>query len=308
VSAVGQFEGRWLVGGLHESEYFDNDISNNVRSLSVFGFSWKRRPTSNVTLGFARSVYSPADGYSGVPSHAFDFLKGTGHPNALPASDSTMTPGPDQVYSLYAQWIVPVYGLETYIEWAHTEFPRSLRDFLVEPNHTRGYTAGLQWAKPLANGASHLKLNAELTNVEQSSTYRFRPMGSFYTSRAVIQGYTNEGQMLGAGIGPGSSSQWISLDYLGTSVVFGANFGRTRYNNDAFFLKSNPHRCFHDVAVYPGLRGGLINRYFSVHADYSSISRYNAFWQRIRGCGSTPDAIGDRHSQHFSITLSTLAW
>jgi hypothetical protein len=147
-----------------------------------------------------------------------------------------------------------------------------------------------------------------MTNVEQSSTYRFGPIGSFYTSRAVVQGYTNEGQMLATGIGPGSSGEWVAADWFLGDVNFGAHFGRTRFNNDAFFLKTNPHRCFHDVTLYPGVEGGWTNRFFRISAEYSKLTRYNAFWQRVRGCGNDETAIGDRSSQHFSITLSTLAW
>jgi hypothetical protein len=90
--------------------------------------------------------------------------------------------------------------------------------------------------------------------------------------------------------------------------MFGANFGRTRVNNDAFFLRSNPHRCFHDVTVSPGLRGGFNSRYFNIRADWNKLKRLNAFFQRTRGCGTDETAIGDRDSQHFSVTVTTVGW
>ncbi|MEO8192565.1 MAG: capsule assembly Wzi family protein [Gemmatimonadales bacterium] len=305
-TAIGQFEGRWVVGGLHESDYFDKDISNDVRSISALSVIWKHRPQSGLTLGLARSVFAPVDGYSGVPARAFDFLRGTGQPNARAVTDSTFTPGPDQIFSVFAHWALPVYGLETYIEWARAELPGSLRDLLLEPNNARGYTTGLQWARPIGDGRSTFRTQLEFTNVEQSGTYRFRPVGSFYTSRAVIQGYTNEGQMLGTGIGPGSSGQWFEADYLRDGFMFGANFGRTRFNNDAFFARSNPHRCFHDVTVYPGVRAGFVTRFFRLRADYSKLTRYNTFFQRTNGCEADASAVGDRSSHHLSVTLSTL--
>lgn len=308
VSKIGVFEGRWIVGGLKESDYFDTDSSNDVRFLSSIGLSWKRSPTSNMTFGIARSVYGVSSGYGNAFSHVADFLKSTGHPDALPADDSTMTPGDDQIFEIFGRWVIPGYGLETYLEWARAELPSSLRDFLVQPNHTRGYTAGLQWIHPVGTTEANFRIQGELTNVEQSSSYRFRPIGSFYTSRAVIQGYTNEGQMLGAAVGPGSSGQFIAMDYLHPGFMLGANFSRNRVNNDAFFLRSNPHRCFHDVTVAPGLRGGLTTKYFNVRADWNKLTRLNAFFQRTRGCGTNETAIGDRDSQHFSVTLTTTGW
>lgn len=307
-TAVGGFEARWIVGGLKESDFFDNDATNNVRSISAAALIWQPYSSSGLNVGVMRSVYSPADGYGGVASHAVDFLKSTGHPNALPVTDSTMTPGPDQIFSLFMHWALPRHGLESYIEWGRTEFPTSLHDFLTEPNHTRGYTAGLQWLSAPSGSTSRVRLQTEFTNVEQSSTYRLRPIGSWYTSRAVIQGYTNEGQALAAGIGPGSTSEWFAADYMRHLWSFGLNFGRQRFNNDAFFTQSNPNRCFHDVTVYPGLRAELNTRLLRVGFEASKVVRYNAFFQRIRGCENGAEAIGDRTSQHMAITITALQW
>jgi hypothetical protein len=308
LTPLGVLEGRWVVGGLKESDFFNTDPDDDVRSLSAFSIIWKRSGSSGVTLGFQRSVFAPVDGYGGVAANAFDFITSTGHPNALPVSDSTFTPGPDQIFTLFAHWALPRYGLESYVEWGRADFPKNLRELLTEPNHSRGYTSGIQWVGKRADATPRVRLQAEFTNVEQSGTYRFRPNGSFYTSRAVSQGYTNEGQMLATGIGPGSSGQWIAADYFSGGFQLGANFGRTRFNNDAFFLKSNPHRCFHDVTIYPGLRSSWATRFFRLRADYSRLTRYNAFWQRVRGCEDDDTAIGDRSSNHFTVTLSTLGW
>ena len=191
------------------------------RSLSSIAITWQRSAKSGLTLGFLRSVYSVADSYGDVAGHLFDFLRNTGHPNARSVDDGTPEPGQDQLFSLFARWAVPSYGLESYVEWGRAEFPVSLRDFLDMPNHTRGYTAGLQWARAVGSN-SHVRLQGgEVTNVEQSSTWQFRPIGSFYTSRAVYQGYTNMGQLMATGIGPGSSAQWVAADYYRGPWQFG---------------------------------------------------------------------------------------
>jgi hypothetical protein len=114
--------------------------------------------------------------------------------------------------------------------------------------------------------------------------------------------------MLGSGVGPGSSGEWLAADYIRDNLELGVNFGRTRPNTDAFFTKSNPSRCFHDVIVYPGARAGITTKFFRLHADYSKITRYNAFFQRVRGCTSDATAIGDRPSHYLSVSLSLLGW
>lgn len=308
VSRIGVFEGKWIIGGLEESDYFDDDVSNNIRSVSALSLVWKRRQESGLTLGIGRSVFAPSDGYSGVPGHAFDFLLSTDRPNAVSPTDSTFTPGRDQIFSFFAHWMVPRYGLETYLEWARAEMPSSLREFLIQPNHTRGYSGGLQYAHSYGDGDAKLRFQMEFTNVEQSGSYRFGPTGSFYASRAVIQGYTNNGEMLGSGVGPGSSGEWLAADYVGSNVRFGINFGRTRPNTDAFFARFNPNRCFHDAIVYPGARAGFKTRLFNLSMDYSRMTRYNAFFQRVNGCQTDESAIGDRSWHYLTLKLSLLGW
>ncbi|MEO7502954.1 MAG: hypothetical protein ABIW94_09990 [Gemmatimonadaceae bacterium] len=304
---LGLLEARWIVGGLKESDFFDNNPDNDVRSLSAIGIAWKRDAGSGLTLGFLRSVFSVAIGYGEVPGHTFDALKNTGHPNALAISDSTMIPGSDQIFSLFARWALPRYGLESYVEWGRTEFPVSLRDFLKQPEHSRGYTTGLQWSRPIGTDA-RFRVQGEVTNVEQSSSFRFRPIGSFYTSRSVIQGYTNEGQVIGAGIGPGSSAQWIAGDYFKRGWQVGVTAGRLRFNNDAFFLRSYANRCGHDVTTYPGVRAAYANSYFRLRADFASASRYNTFFQNVQSCQSSDGEGSDRSNKYLSVTLATFGW
>ena len=303
----GQIEGRWIVGGLKESDFFNDDVTDDVRSLSALALTWKRNAASGLTLGITRSVFAPVDGYSDVAASTFDVFTNTGHPNAKPVGDSLIVEGPDQILSLFARWALPRYGFESYVEWGRAELPVSPHDFLEQPNHTRGYTAGLQWVRGLGSEGSRIRLQGELTNVEQSTSYRFRPGGSFYTSRAVAQGYTNEGQLLGAGLGPGSSGQWFAGDYFNGGWQVGLNIGRTRFNNDAFFLLPYANRCGHDVTVYPGVRASYTNSYIRLAADFAAASRYNTFFQNKASCESGGDG-SDRSNRYLNITLTTFGF
>ena len=210
---IGLFDARWIVGSLKESPFFDNKPADDIRSLSGLAIAWKRNAASGLTLGFTRSVFSSVSGTGDVLGHSFDAFKSVGHPDARSYEDTTVEPGSDQIMSLFARWALPVYGLESYVEWGRADFPISLRDLMAQPEHSRAYTAGIQWARSVGTD-SRVRIQGETTNEEQSTTYRFRPIGSYYTSRSVIQGYTNYGQIIGSGIGPGSSSQWFAADYF----------------------------------------------------------------------------------------------
>ena len=54
----------------------------------------------------------------------------------------------------------------------------------------------------------------EWTQLEQSASRILRDAGSWYMHYQVYDGYTNKGEVLGAGIGPGSNSQYFSLQKI----------------------------------------------------------------------------------------------
>lgn len=308
-TGIGGVEFRWLVGGLTESHYFDTVSTNNVRSLASFAASLQTRWDPNLSFGLARSVYATATGWGQVPGRWFDVLANTHRPNNRPLGDSSLTPGgKDQLYSLFARWVLPSDGVELYTEWARTELPVNLRDFLVAPNHTQGYTLGMQWSGAAWRGGG-LRFQFEVTQLEQSATFRDEPVGSWYTSRRVIQGYTNRGEIIGASIGPGASSQWLGLDYLKPDWRVGAIAGRIRWNEDVHSTANFPiyvAYCNHDVSIYPGVRAARTGALGSVSADLTLQNRINAFFQNGGGCPNNGPRVDIRNTT-LSVTIATFS-
>ena len=305
----GGLEMRWLVGGLTESRYFDTVSTNNIRSLAAFAATLQTRWDPNLSVGLARSVYATTTGWGEVPWRWFDVLARTNVGKRGPLSpprDTTLTPGgKDQIFSLFARWVFPADGIEIYAEWARRELRPSLRDFLTAPNHTQGYTLGAQWRSGDWRSGS-FRLQSEVTQLEQSATYRDRPVGSWYTSRRVVQGYTNRGEVIGASIGPGASSQWLALDYFKPSWRLGAFAGRIRWNEDVHSTFGFPDYvgyCNHDVSIYPGIRGARTAGFGSISAELSLQNRLNAFFQNGGGCPNVGDRI-DIRNKTLSVSFS----
>ena len=294
-SRIGTFDLRWILGGLAESAFFDTSTTNNRQSFSAAAAVWRPPATSGVaglSVGIARAVYAPAgDGWRSVAARPLDFLAGTNRPDNVADADSlTMAPGRDEINSLFAQWAFPGAGFEVYGEWARTELPRSVRDFLLFPDHTRGYTVGLQWLRASRASHAHWRVQAEATNLEQGASFQSRPEGIWYTSRAVPQGYTHRGQVIGAAIGPGASSQWIGADYLAQDWSAGVVGQRIRWNNDALYYalrfpsNSGNGYCEHDVTLSPGFRGTFTSRLGAFAGELLLQNRLNYFFQNASGC------------------------
>jgi hypothetical protein len=136
-TSAGVFDFDVLAGQVRESEYFDDDESNDTRTLTGLALTWRPSGPPGLQLGAARLRVD------GSGAH-------------------------DQMSSLFGRWVFPRAGFETYAEWARFQDPRSLRDFLELPNHSQGYTMGLQWRRALQR-ARALRLQAELSYLEPST-------------------------------------------------------------------------------------------------------------------------------------------
>jgi hypothetical protein len=307
-TSIGKVEGRWFAGGLTESQFFDRDPTNNLRSIAGLGLVWTPRWKPNLSVGLARTVYAPVGSWDRVPLRLFDVFRTWGLSWSPAPSDSTQIPGRDQVYSIFGRWVFPQDGVEVYFEWARTSFPNSLRDLLLAPDHTRAYTVGLQWAKPVHDGRAALRLAGEATNLEKSLTYKDRPVATFYTSRRVIQGYTQRGQVIGAAIGPGSSSQWLGADYFGPRWRVAAFAGRIRWDDDAlyFFPPLDDNKwCAHDVSLFAGISGTLSGHWGRVQAALTRGERLDMFFYRLVGCAPEPSlGILDKRNTTLELRFS----
>src|SRR5437899_2452508 len=188
---VGTFTARWFLGGLFESPYFDMTSENDRRSISGLATTWTPPAARTLTFGFARTVYAPLSEWDQVFGHAVDVLRDRGLHRA--SGDTTQLPSRDQVFSLFGRWVFPADGFAVHAEWARTDPPRSVREFLVSPNHSQGYTLGVEWARPLRAGRDALRFEAEVTYLEKSPAYRNLPEATWYTGAASPQGYTQRG-------------------------------------------------------------------------------------------------------------------
>ena len=302
---VGAFEARWLMGALAESRFFDTLSTNDLRSFSAAAVTWQPLWEPDLTFGVARAVYSPMDRWTDLTGRVFDVFAVTDRPSAG-ASSEEPDRAADQLVSLFWRWLFPRSGFEFYGEWARTELPASLSDFLVAPNHTQGYTLGMQWAGTGPRGTDLFRVQGEITSLQQSSGDPARAGAPFYTSRTIPQGYTNRGQVLGAAIGQGSSSQWLAVDYVSPRWRAGAFAARIRWDDDTHYSIPWPEGngwCEHDVSLLPGVRGAWNTGLATISADLTAGQRLNAFHQNKSGCPNGPFRVDVRNTT-LSIAIT----
>jgi hypothetical protein len=273
---AGDVEARWLLGAPTQSILFDAPEGRESRALSGVAATLRLRADTGLTLGVARlALSSRASG--GLLGHALDAVTkyqdhGRGDTLAYPRRVDHLT-------SVFARWLFPAAGAEAYGEFARTELPRSVRDFLTVPLNAGAFTLGVARAWRPAT-ARVVRVQAELTNLEQTRNYTDRPPPpDFYTGRAAPAGFTSRGQVLGAAVGPGSSSQWLAVDYYGSAEQAGVFVRRTRNQNDALYRNFLANLSRHDVTLSGGVRGGYRLRGLDARLEVAVADRLNYLFQ-----------------------------
>ena len=231
---IGTLEGQWIWGGLGQSDYFDPTAETD-RYLTGIVLAYSPRWLDGLTLGGTRifQSYRPAGGLS-----FGDYLlvfQGVTKRSQISEEQPDGTDEADQMASVFARWVFPESGAEVYAEWARTDHPLDAEDFLQEPEHSQGYTLGLQ--KVTSRSADRIfVLRGELTHLEASATFQLRPRPTYYQHSVVTQGHTHGGQLLGAWVGPGGNSQYLGFemfDRWGSAEIF---VQRQVHDNDAFWV------------------------------------------------------------------------
>ena len=220
----GDIELRAWWGMLTESDWFDNDDTNDRSLITGFTLSWALPGIfKGLTLGFNRTQLSHWDDISAYTLFGIMIPEFTG---SLAKGYET-----DQRFSFTIDYLIPVVGLEVYFEWARNDYSPNLAYIARYPFHTQGWTFG---ATKTFNLPKDLKLQLllELTSLAASDDYVADLISwdtTFYSHHQITQGYTNRGQWLGAGIGTGGNSQYI-----------GARLYHKKGSVDLFFQRRNP--------------------------------------------------------------------
>lgn len=314
---IGVVDGVWMLGRLLESGYFAPPAAPadsargeaeaqgpSSRYLSGFAVTYAPAWEPNLTVGFSRVVYGTSRSRRLLP-RAFAPFSATTAPTVDEPAQGPTGSGSDHLFSFFGRWVLPASGAEVYGEWARQVAPNSFRDFMDSPWHSQGYTVGLQWARETW-GPGLLRLQTEFTNLEQSDTMRGRPVRSFYTSRRVPAGYTQRGQVIGAAVGPGSSTQWLAADYVAPRWRVGVFANRVRWNSDAFTRLARVFQTArqHDVTVAGGTRGGVQVGPVEVAAEFTLGRRYAYLFQGITRAFDDYDTV-DVNANSLVLSIST---
>jgi len=275
----GQIQGRWLFGRLSESDYFDENPDNDDRLFTGIVLDITPRFVPGLSIGVTRvyTLYTPDRMTRDYYLLAFQnpFKKNTTQADGI--SDDK-----DQILSGYVRWLLPESGLEVFAEIGRGDHSEDARDLNLEPEHTAAYTIGFQKAFT-GFGGKDLRLAGEITRLQDTRTAMLRQAGSFYVHSQILQGYTQRGQVIGAGIGPGSNSQFLGLDWFAPWGKAGIFTLRTAYDANRFYYYQQPIVDSEDeleLDLALGAHALLFIGKFEIGASLTFVHLFNQYYER----------------------------
>jgi hypothetical protein len=191
----------------------------------------------------------------------------------------------DQLLSFYGRWFWEEASAEIYMEYGRNDHAVTGRDFLLQPEHSDAYTVGITKIFPLnVKPGGYLRTSLEITRLSNSSTTVLRDYPDWYLHHQVRDGYTNLGQVLGAGIGSGSNGHFLEATWINNAFSVGAQFDQLEHNAGFYrysFNKPGDERKWidHALAITGNKRFGR----FGVSGRLRFIKSSNYQWQRGTG-------------------------
>lgn len=240
---IGSFEAQIVGGRLEASGVPLPDDKrfkpkpDDWRYFSGVAFAYQPKWLPNLYLGFNRSfiVYHKDMGsgfgdyfpfFSSLEKSSFEKEEGDN------LEDQSKR---DQYISFYGRWVMPESKAEVYLEYGRNDHSYNARDFLVQPEHSRAYVAGFRKLISLTQPDTYLQLGIEFTQLEMTQTKSLRISPPWYKHYQVKDGYTHNGQVLGAGVGPGGNLQTLDLTWVNGLKRIGLQIERQVHNNDLLY-------------------------------------------------------------------------
>ena len=192
--------------------------------------------------------------------------------------DGTLEGERDQAAGVFARWLWKDAKAEIYAEYHMNDSKYNVRDFMLDTDHSRAYTIGIRKVFQKSPTSKIYEFSWERTRMQQTSSRLLRNAGSWYEHSGVRHGYTNNGEVMGAGIGPGSNSQYLELAMIDKFDKYSIAFEVIDQDNDffisAFEEAQDFRRYWKDLNVHFSVQKKVKNFWGRINVVYSRSLNY----------------------------------
>ena len=288
---VGSFEGQLIAGKLRNSGYDVPDPDRTFlgwpiylpkpdksRYINGLQFTYQPKWVKGLFVGFTRSFtkyFEDKDGSFESLFPVFYKMERKWH-NDKPGAELAG----DQRVSAFVRWLCLPENAEVYFEYMREEHPHNWRDFFLQMEYSRAYIFGLKKLIPLnKHQGESIQVDFELTQLEQTNANPDNLYRYLYTSKVMMQGYTHNGQIMGAAIGPGSNMQSLTVSWVKGMKVIGLQLERYVHNND-----------FHNIGI-KDFRANWV--------DLSATAIVNWNWKNLLVSGRFENIVSYNYQHYY---------
>ena len=256
--------------------------TNDWRYMQGFIFSYSPKWIRGLSFGFIRWVQMYSALVEGRYTH-INYMR-----NYFPIFDSIFRKNnslvdyeiqTDEAGGLFLKWAWKDSRAEIYAEFHYNDAKQNLRDLLLDSDHSRAATFGLQ--KVFSINDDNFLFNWEWTQMEQTGSRLIRNSGSWYEHIYVYDGYTNKGEVLGSAIGPGSNSHFFSFNRIRNKELIGIGLEIVDNDNDfyheAFASAKDFRRYWKDINLH--FKYNKSFNHFNISTNLIYIRSLNYQWE-----------------------------
>ncbi len=249
---LGNFEGQLIMGRLESSNQaptqdeainnqFFSAISDDWRYLNGINISYNPKWVKGLYLGLSRTFQFYSEDIIGGDWQTYfpifeAFQKervGFSGGNSVEYDNQRN----DQQVAVNLRWVFPKSNAEIYMEYGRRDHALNWRDFFMSPDHASAYLFGFQKLVPLPKSSEFLQIRAEVTRASETPstiTRYIENYGISWNTQYQVRGFTQYGQPLGVGSGPGSNVETVEIAWVRKINKLGLQVQRLENQKDFF--------------------------------------------------------------------------
>jgi len=214
VTPIGNFEFEVIGGYLRPSEFSNKSVKKVYLNSGIISFQPRFLP--GLSGGLIRSFLQQPEKYTSWRGY-MPVLSGITKVSLRGTEEDKIQR--NQLLSVFARYLLPKSQAEFYFEFGKEDHNWDLRDIILEYAHSRVYLWGFRKLVPLTSKKNtFIQLNAEISNLRAPLMTANRNNGLFSAadiySYGSLNGYTLQGQYIGAGIGSGGSQALLEVSWI----------------------------------------------------------------------------------------------
>lgn len=289
-SKIGSFEGQVIGGFLRSSGFLppfpdyriqENNVfipkpENDKRFMSGLVLTYQPKWVPGLFLGYGSVNHVYRDDISTLGDVLPVFNGRKGPDNIV---DNTISKR-QQFSSGFFRWLSAEGHFEFYGEYGTRGNSKTLNDFMITPESGRAFTFGFSHLMSLKKPGHYFQISSEMTQTGQTIREDIRGLKTWYVHDHVVEGYTHNGQVLGAGNGPASNVIFLELAWVNRMNRIGFQMERIVYNNDFYYYRYEASKDWRNkyLDLVPSLIGDWKFGNVLVNARLQYVNTLNYKW------------------------------